>query len=101
LQEQEKIEEKKTPQEPEETNTEETSQDDQKEEKTKEKKKYTLPCRHDRVCFEIFLKQDEIKRSDMETGFNNIFPDREKKEKSRSSIVQISTVCINLAHLYA
>jgi hypothetical protein len=39
LQEQEKIEEKKTPQEPEETNTEETSQDDQMEEKTKEEKK--------------------------------------------------------------
>ena len=101
MQEQEKIEEKKTPQEPEETNTEETSQDDQKEEKTKEKKKYTLPCRHDRVCFKIFLKQDEIKRSDRETSFNNIFPDRKKREKSQSSIVQISTVCINLAHLYA
>jgi hypothetical protein len=42
---------------------------------------------HDRVCLKIFLKQDELKWSNTETGFNEIFQDCEKVEKSRSSIV--------------
>jgi hypothetical protein len=47
----------------------------------------TLGVRHDRVCLNIFLKQDKLKQSDTDTPFNEIFPDQEKVEKSRSNIV--------------
>jgi hypothetical protein len=69
------------------TNKKNKNKKKQKRKRKKEKKKYTLPCRHDRVCLKIFLKQDKLKWSNTETGFNEIFQDCEKVEKSRSSIV--------------